>query len=133
LSAPSVFNFFKPDYQSPGDIASLGLYSPELSIIDEKQEMNSASLIDDWTLGGQVNYSLNMELAYTGSTADKVVGHLNSLFMMGQMSDGMQQVLKQTLFDQTGLSAGYSDQEKLNRLLGAVYLILTSPEFQTQR
>lgn len=35
LGAPSVFNFYEPDYRQPGAIASLGLYSPELQIVHE--------------------------------------------------------------------------------------------------
>ncbi|HET7844183.1 MAG TPA: DUF1800 family protein, partial [Xanthomonadales bacterium] len=33
--APSVFNFYEPDYQQPGAIATAGLYSPEFQIINE--------------------------------------------------------------------------------------------------
>lgn len=35
LRAPSVFNFFEPDYQEPGEIADAGLYSPEFQILNE--------------------------------------------------------------------------------------------------
>ncbi len=133
LSAPSVFNFFKPDYQSPGTIANLGLYSPELEALNEKQVMGSASIIDDWILGGRGYYDLNMELAFSRATADKATGHLNLLFMGNRMSGPMQKILADTMFDGTGLSDAYTDTDRLNRMLGAVYLILTSPEFQTQR
>ncbi|GMU43509.1 MAG: DUF1800 family protein [Xanthomonadales bacterium PRO6] len=35
LRAPSVFNFYEPDYQEPGEIADGGLYSPEFQILNE--------------------------------------------------------------------------------------------------
>ncbi len=35
LGAPSVFNFYEPDYRQPGAISTLGLYSPELQIVHE--------------------------------------------------------------------------------------------------
>src|SRR4029079_8939132 len=35
LGAPTVFNFYEPDYQQPGSIASANLYSPELEIVNE--------------------------------------------------------------------------------------------------
>src|SRR5262249_44220904 len=35
LNAPTVFNFFSPDYISPGVIASAGLYSPEFDTTNE--------------------------------------------------------------------------------------------------
>lgn len=133
LSAPSVFNFFKPDYQGPGAIANLGLSSPELEVLTEKQVMGSASVMDDWTLGGRSNYDLNMEAAYARGNPGKILGHLDLLFMGKQMSPVMRQTLTDGLFDKTGLSDAYTDVDRQVRTLAAVYLILTSPEFQTQR
>jgi hypothetical protein len=132
LSAPSVFNFFKPDYQSPS-LAKFGLYTPELEPLNEKQVMGAANLIDDWTLGGRGYYDLNMELAYAHASADKAVSHFDLLFLAGRMTPAMRQVLMNAMFDGTGLGDGYSDADRLTRMLGAAYLILTSPEFQTQR
>lgn len=37
LRAPSVFNFFKPDYAQPGSIAQLSLVSPEFQLATESQ------------------------------------------------------------------------------------------------
>ncbi|MDO8541342.1 MAG: DUF1800 family protein [Opitutaceae bacterium] len=34
LQAPSVFNFFSPDYSSPGPLAAAGMVAPELQITD---------------------------------------------------------------------------------------------------
>jgi hypothetical protein len=35
LGAPTVFNFYEPDYRQPGEVTEAGLYSPELQIIHE--------------------------------------------------------------------------------------------------
>ena len=35
LGAPSVFNFYEPDYQQPGAVADQALFSPELKIVNE--------------------------------------------------------------------------------------------------
>ena len=43
LGAPSVFNFFEPDYRQPGQIADAGLYSPEFQIINENSAMLGAN------------------------------------------------------------------------------------------
>jgi len=37
LRAPSVFNFFKPDYAQPGDISDMNLVSPEFQLATESQ------------------------------------------------------------------------------------------------
>jgi len=41
--APSVFNFFEPDYRQPGAVSDLGLFSPELQIIHEVTSVASAN------------------------------------------------------------------------------------------
>jgi uncharacterized protein (DUF1800 family) len=43
LGAPSVFNFYEPDYQQPGPIANANLFSPEFQIINENTSMLTAN------------------------------------------------------------------------------------------
>jgi uncharacterized protein (DUF1800 family) len=43
IGAPSVFNFYEPDYRVPGDIADLGLVSPEFQIINESSSILAAN------------------------------------------------------------------------------------------
>lgn len=43
LGAPSVFNFYEPDYRQPGAIEAAGLYSPELQIINENTATQTAN------------------------------------------------------------------------------------------
>jgi uncharacterized protein (DUF1800 family) len=43
FGAPSVFNFFEPDYSQPGPIAAANLYSPEFQIINENSSMLTAN------------------------------------------------------------------------------------------
>lgn len=43
LGAPSVFNFYEPDYQPPGALADAGLFGPEFQIINENSTMLTAN------------------------------------------------------------------------------------------
>jgi uncharacterized protein (DUF1800 family) len=43
LGAPTVFNFYEPDYQAPGTISDLGLVSPEFQIINESTSVSAAN------------------------------------------------------------------------------------------
>jgi uncharacterized protein (DUF1800 family) len=43
LGAPSVFNFYEPDYRVPGNIADLGLVSPEFQIVNESSAILAAN------------------------------------------------------------------------------------------
>ena len=35
LRAPTVFNFYEPNYVLPGDVAAAGLYAPEYQILTD--------------------------------------------------------------------------------------------------
>jgi uncharacterized protein (DUF1800 family) len=43
LGAPSVFNFYEPDYKQPGRITDAGLFSPEMQIIHEVTSVGTAN------------------------------------------------------------------------------------------
>ncbi|HET9484430.1 MAG TPA: DUF1800 family protein, partial [Xanthomonadales bacterium] len=43
LGAPSVFNFYQPDYRAPGAIEAADLYSPELQIVNENTATQAAN------------------------------------------------------------------------------------------
>jgi len=43
LGAPSVFNFYEPDYKAPGAVTTAGLFSPELQIVHEVTAVESAN------------------------------------------------------------------------------------------
>ncbi|MCE3001109.1 MAG: DUF1800 domain-containing protein [Xanthomonadaceae bacterium] len=43
LGAPSVFNFYEPDYKQPGQITQAGLFSPEMQIIHEVTSVGAAN------------------------------------------------------------------------------------------
>jgi uncharacterized protein (DUF1800 family) len=53
LGAPSVFNFYEPDYQVPGDIADLGLFSPEFQVINESSSILAANDIYNQLCSGR--------------------------------------------------------------------------------
>ena len=43
LGAPTVFNFYEPDYSAPGNISDLQLFSPEFQIINEATAVLAAN------------------------------------------------------------------------------------------
>lgn len=43
LGAPSVFNFYQPDYRAPGEVSDLELDSPELQILNESSAVLGAN------------------------------------------------------------------------------------------
>jgi len=53
LGAPSVFNFYEPDFQTPGPISDLNLVSPELQIINESTAILGANDIYNQVCAGR--------------------------------------------------------------------------------
>lgn len=151
LGAPSVFNFFEPDFQQPGPVAAANLYSPEFQILDETTSVTAANAIWDlvWSgyHGGSLVFTLPTRNAYfpnseidnffLGNNAG-MVDELNLRMLYGSMSGsytvgncaagtGMKGVLYNLL--QCQMSAA----EQRRKVLGAIHLIAISPEFSIQR
>ncbi len=138
--APSVFNFFQPEFQPaidtsgerlPTYIRDAGLYAPELQVMTELatiQAHNDLRLLIHGN-AARVPLVLEEELALQREGADALIGHLDQLLLAGTLSDGLREALVQVLASQ----AASRDWPVRQRLYDALYLILTSPEFAVQR
>jgi uncharacterized protein (DUF1800 family) len=141
--ARSVFNFFLPDYQPPGEVAQAGLFAPELQIINETFVTRTANWFwfaaerehvgspfaqnpDVWRvlIDLRPHYAL---AAQPGALLDR----LDVLLMNGQMSEGMRAILLAHL-NGIPFTAG-NDSGGRARTWGAVHLIMTSPEYIVQK
>lgn len=149
LRAPSVFNFFTPDYQPPGEIEYLGLRGPEFQIRDDAHIVDTPNFLfhqvfceflpfgpNDGCWGSDFPDNLRMnyngDVALAASDPEALIDEYNLLFMSGQMSPAMRQVLLTRL---NALNADNSDNGNvgLSRVYQALYLILTSPEYSIQK
>ncbi|WP_395789376.1 DUF1800 family protein [Aquimonas sp.] len=141
--SPSVFNFYLPDYQRPGELASLGMYSPELQIVNEVFVTRTANWLYNQAerhyLGSQFNpnpdaRTVMMEFNNLWSLANSpaaLIDHLNVLLMGGQMSAHMRGVVLAYI---EGIPyTAFNDPGGRQRSWEAVHLIVTSPEYQVQK
>lgn len=141
VRAPTVFNFFEPDFVYPGEIAAAGLVAPEFQITSETTSIqymnfvrngiyNSNGILGDSSKGFQTDVELDLTTEKNlASNPTALVDHLNLLLLSGNMSDGFRIYLINHI---TGLAGG-TDAQLLERARTAVHLILTSAEFCTQR
>lgn len=140
LAAPTVFNFFEPDFSQPGDIAAAGLRSPEFQITGDTQVINSANYLRDTIYRQyQPQYDPNGDWIILHPTPDQLaladnppalVDALNTLLMAGQMSATMRSKILDNLavITNSDLTA-----RRKSRAAQAIYLIVTSPEFIIQK
>jgi len=136
LGAPSVFNFFRPDFVPMGELSELRLAAPELALANDSLVPATNNLW--WTLlryfhtGNPdqpddailLDYRRDLPLA---SDPGALLDRYNLLFLSGRMSPAMREVLLRRL------EAVRNDDGGVARVQNALYLILNSPEYNVQK
>ena len=149
----SVFNFYRPDYQHPGELKNANMNSPEFQILTESMIMSKASTLSsaifwrdtphDWlepTIDGSWDVfsprlHLDRERELSKNPAE-LLDHLNLILMAGQMSEQMYELILNHLnankvdptWDQTGQTWARD-----TLIYEALFLVMASPEYAAQR
>ncbi len=135
LRSPSVFNFYRPDFQPTGELQAGGLASPEMQITTETTTVTTANALYNLVFfrnsslatpqPNDVLIDIAEELALADNPAalvDKVAEKL----LGGPASP----TLRQAAIDQVGRVAVAN---RANRVAEALYLVVTSPEYAVSR
>jgi uncharacterized protein (DUF1800 family) len=142
LGAPSVFNFFRPGYIPPGTaMAAAGATAPEFQIVNESTASQWVNFIDNLNLtaGGLPSFAFgdllttfpNETPLATDLTA--LVRRLNLLLCAGQLSVQTQQRIVDILTLGGAALPGDSDETKRFRVIAAVTLVMSCPEYLVQK
>jgi hypothetical protein len=136
LSAPSVFNFFSPNYQQPGAIHENGYYSPEFQLQTETQgifivdALTKRVALDESTTD---DHAPVLDLAPFLELADDpeaLLDDLDELFFGGNMSA----VLRQQLLVAMDLTPDAGDEaSRRQRVRNVLTFLVVSPEYAVQR
>lgn len=140
LGAPSVFNFYEPDYTQPGALADNGLVGPEFQILNESTAITSSDALwilvfSGWQIDGLgVREVASPNLArIPASSLDALprdsaglVDALDLKLLHGSMPAGMRSRLIALL---EGELAGFDHRL---RALDLIHLIAISPAFAAQ-
>ena len=131
LRAPSVFNWFRPNYSPPGQIMQQGLVAPEFQITHETTVTGYANFITNLVDRGHgwnetnLRGDYNAELALAGNPA-ALMDRLNMLLVAGQMSAATRSTIL------TAVNAMPASNPR-GRVLTAVSLVMLSPDFVVQK
>jgi uncharacterized protein (DUF1800 family) len=140
LRAPTVFNFFEPDFIYPGTLSDNGLFGPEFQITNETQVLNMDNFFWDGVrfANSQTNSAafnptddLRVDLTTESNLASNsalLLDRLNKILMSGQMSSALRQRIIDYLASSEG--AALNSFDKARR---AVHFVVTSPEFAVQK
>ncbi len=138
LRAPTVFNFFLPDFRPTGELSTLGLDAPEFQITTDPQIASSATALgartywawrgNEWQTEEDVVVDLQpfQPLAMASPTA--LVDLFDLLLMNRTMSQAMFDILVNHI-----ASLDPSQDQGRERVMDTVWLIQTSPEYAIER
>ena len=149
LQAPSVFNFWTPDYTPQGStIAKAGLVAPEFQAVDVLTVAGYANTMlqvvqnkgwpgnDVVTTYAAEIAALTPAIATDPDTNQGLIDRLNLLYFSGQMSPTMSarltRVLASTLTTAKTPTAAQRAQVRLDKVRNALMIVLTSPEYLVQ-
>jgi uncharacterized protein (DUF1800 family) len=132
LLAPSVFNFFSPDYRPAGAIAQAGLVAPEFQITTETTVVGEVNFFTKLFSQGGYGWGDNqLKFDYTrleglAATPDNLIAELNALFFSYGMSEALKNRMREMI-------AGYPGWDKRGRVKSALILTSLSPEYTIQK
>ena len=139
LSAPSVFNFFRPDFAPVGSIKTRGLFAPEFQLVNEANNTRFYNELYGrikWYYRGNpyVNRSdvlININgLKILSITPVRLVNYLNLVLSGGKLPPDVITVL--TNYIRSVAYNSYSGKG-VERSLEALYLVMSSPYYLIQR
>ena len=134
LEAPSVFNFFLPDYSRPKSaIDALNLVAPEFQIVDELSVASYLNTIASLLSGGLGGFKPALG-ALSGLATDSkaLVDWINLRLAANQLSATTISTI-QAAVDALGVTAASTPAKQSEALQTALFLTMASPDFLVQK
>ncbi len=150
LGAPSVFNFFQYDFQPIGPINDANLFGPEFQITNAQSIQGYINGLHRWLFENDVSDEYNL---YSGEPANNysnqianldlsdeielthndnihiLLDKINMIMANGAVSDASIGLISSVL----EVFPNNTEQEKRQKVATAIYLIMSSPEYQIKK
>jgi hypothetical protein len=151
LSAPTVFNFFFPDFQFPGALASAGLTTPEFQLTSDTGVALQMNFLEGGVLvnnnntnglssfnngGGAIvlDYGQWISTNYTANAnVPLLVDSLSSALAAGQLSNGAKTNIANYVIANFTMGTPPTPTQMRDRVRAAIHLITMSPDFTIQK
>ena len=132
--APSVFNWYRPDYAPPGVVAERGLSAPEFQITHETTMTGYANFIANVVERGMDGGENGLIASYAAElalvdTPVALLDRLSLLFTNGQMSAQTRAIISNAMISVTNNDTRAKNQ----KVHIAVSLTMLSPDYLVQR
>lgn len=134
FSAPSVFNFYLPDYQPAGPIGEAGLFGPEFQILTSVLGITTPNNLYNLIHTSAGNFSLDLAPQATLSdNAGALVDNLDLLLTHGTLSAASREKIITAVNGVTNAMVPAGSTLALTKARMATYLIVISPDFAVQK
>ena len=137
MGAPSVFNFFLPDFQPNGDLADRGLVAPEYQIHNTKLSVGFINEVNGWIVWNGLFGDWESNHPDVGIDVDRykefandpetLLNELDKVYTHGQLTDRTREIIKAAI---SPLIYRYYREDRV-RL--AMYLLMISPDYAVTR
>lgn len=136
LKAPSVFNFYSPNYVPSGEMTTTGMTAPELQLATSEMLPITQNMIGDEIFGAYKGnpqagpQDVLMDMQRDGALAadpGALLDRYNLLFFSGQMSQRLRGIVLARLNEIPNKNGGR------DRIQEALFLLTNSPEYIVQK
>ncbi len=136
LDAPSVFNFFQPDFQPAGPLANANLVGPEYQLLNSISGLTYFDMVNEWTVHEELlshretdrNRKVYLDIVnLLGGARDPevLINRLDILLTHGQLTHHSRTLLRDVLYN-------YRDEGielPIERTWLALYFFMVSPDY----
>jgi uncharacterized protein (DUF1800 family) len=139
LLAPSVFNFFSPNYRQPGRLAQANLVAPEFQITTETSMVGGLNFFAKLARNGYYGSGetrLTLDLAELNAMAMRpadIADRLNLLLFCGAMPERLRTSIVATLNALPAPKSGGEAAAIADRVKAALLLVAIAPEYAIQK
>lgn len=129
--SPTVFNFYLPEFQPPGEIGAAGLVGPEFQILNAvyaprtHNQMRRIADIAVSTSGAVVKLDLNDQIALAANP-ENLLNNIDLFLTAGTMSPASKAVVLNAI-------SRIPSSDATNRAKVAIHLAATSPDYVVQK
>ena len=132
LSAPSVFNFYLPDFEPPGTLSAAGLVGPEFQILNSVFGITTPNALYNLIQTSSGSFSLDLSpQAAVADNAGALVDNIDLLLTHGMLSSGTRTLIVNAVNGVTAAMVPTGSTLALTKARLAVYLVAVSPDFAT--
>lgn len=130
LSAPSVFNFFSPEFEPPGLIGNAGLVGPEFQILNAVFAVTLPNAVNTLITSGASSFRVNItEQETLAASPAALVDNLNLMLTHGTMSAQTRTTILNAVQGITQQMVPNGSNLNQQRARLAIYLTALSPDF----